>query len=58
MLKNTKPEEWVKREVAIKELGIKPRSFSTYLSSGKIPAEAVKQGVTKFFHLPTLKGLN
>jgi hypothetical protein len=56
-VKNTKQEDWVPRDKACSELGLKKTTFNKYVCIGKIPAHAISEGVVKFFHLPTLKGL-
>jgi len=51
--------EWVHADDAAAALKIKKGTLRTLIFRGKIPLSAVRKGAnSKFYHLPTLKGLN
>jgi len=51
--------EWIHAEDAAKLLKISKKTLTNYVCLQKIPPHAVRKGIgAKFFHKPTLMGLN
>lgn len=55
--KNTRPEDWKPIETVLEELRMNKKTFQNKESANKIPADAIRRGIKKMYHLPTLKGL-
>lgn len=53
------PSEWIHADDAAKLLKISKKTLTNYVCLEKIPPHAVRKGIgAKFFHKPTLMGLN